>query len=97
MRGPEVVREGRPILNVEGVWSARRAMTPHLARAFWLDGGTAAQRLSIAVEREGEGARAHLVAWQQFENGWFAVDDTRSRCEVVPPWTAEAEPSFSRS
>ncbi|GAB09152.1 hypothetical protein GOARA_029_00160 [Gordonia araii NBRC 100433] len=83
--GPEIHRVWRPILVVEGVSSARRAMTPHLDRALWLDGGSPEQRLEAAVAREGEQAREHLVAWQRFEEGWFAVDRTRERCEVVSP------------
>ncbi|MFT3898833.1 MAG: (d)CMP kinase [Gordonia sp. (in: high G+C Gram-positive bacteria)] len=78
--GPEVVREWRPILIVEGVSSARRAMAPHLTRALWLGGGSPEQRLAAAVAREGEHAREHLQAWQRFEDGWFAVDGTRERC-----------------
>ncbi|MFT4199760.1 uridine kinase family protein [Gordonia sp. (in: high G+C Gram-positive bacteria)] len=81
--GPTVVRAWRPILLVEGVSSARRAMAPHLSQAFWLDGPAAEQRLEAAVAREGEAAREHLRAWQRFEEGWYAVDRTRERCEVL--------------
>lgn len=81
--GPMVVRPWRPILVVEGVSAARRAMAPHLAHALWLDGGPPEQRLAAAVAREGEHARERLCAWQRFEQGWFAVDGTRARCEVI--------------
>lgn len=81
--GPEIVRPWRPILVVEGVSSARRSMAPHVARALWIDGGSAGERLEAAVAREGEHARELLRAWQRFEDGWFAVDGTRERCEVL--------------
>ena len=81
--GPEVVRAWRPILVVEGVSSARRSMVPHLMRSLWIDGGSAGELLEAAVAREGEHARGLLRAWQRFEDGWFAVDRTRERCEVL--------------
>lgn len=81
--GPEVTRAWRPILVVEGVSSARRSIAPYLARALWIDAGSAPERLDAAVSREGEHARGLLRAWQRFEDGWFAVDQTRDRCEVV--------------
>lgn len=83
VHGPEVVREWRPVLVVEGVSSARRAVASQLSRAWWIDWGSPRQRLDAAVAREGEQSRAHLAAWQRFEDGWFAVDRTRQRCVVV--------------
>lgn len=79
--GAEILRAWQPVLVLEGVSSARRSIAPILTRALWLDGGTPEQRLEAAVAREGEHARGHLVAWQRFEEGWFAVDQTRERCE----------------
>jgi hypothetical protein len=51
--------------------------------AYWIDGPSAAERLERTVARDGEASRAHLAAWQQFEDGWFAVDETRDRCRVL--------------
>ncbi|WP_328825344.1 uridine kinase [Tomitella gaofuii] len=69
------------VLVLEGVTTARRAMAGRLDRAFWVQWGDEATRLERAVARDGEACRAHLERWQRFERGWFAVDDTRSRCE----------------
>lgn len=83
------------VLVLEGVTSARRAMTEGpvcglITRVCWIEWGGSgpegeARRLERAVARDGEGCRTPLRRWQRFERGWFAVDDTRSRCEVVRP------------
>ena len=80
------------ILVIEGVSSARRAVADRLSVALWVDGGTEEERLAAAVTRDGEAERAHLRAWQLFERGWFAVDDTAARCRVV----CRAEPARGR-
>ncbi len=72
-----------PLLVIEGVSSARRRIADHLTYAFWLDGGTAEERLARTVSRDGEDARDELARWQRFERGWFAVDRTRERCRVL--------------
>ncbi|MDH3007031.1 uridine kinase family protein [Gordonia alkanivorans] len=81
--GPPVWIEWQPLLIIEGVSSARRRIADRLTHALWLDGGTEAERLERAVARDGEGSRAHLQQWQEFERGWFAVDRTRERCVVL--------------
>lgn len=68
------------VLLLEGVTSARRAIAPRLDRALWVQWGDAPARLERAVARDGEECRPHLVRWQAFERGWFAVDGTRDRC-----------------
>lgn len=81
--GPRVWVRWEPLLIIEGVSSARARMADRLETALWLDGGSAAERLERAVARDGEQSRAHLQRWQDFEFGWFAVDRTRERCQVV--------------
>lgn len=81
--GPERSLRWAPLLILEGVTSARRAIAGRLERALWIDGPPAAERLARTVARDGEDQRALLAAWQRFETGWFAVDGTRERCEVV--------------
>ncbi len=83
--GPEVWVRWQPILVVEGVTSARRRSAHRFTKRFWIDGPTAAERLARTVARDGEAERDHLQRWQDFEEGWFAVDDTRARCEVLGP------------
>lgn len=82
-RGSLVWLRWEPLLIIEGVSSARRRIASQLTHALWLDGGTAEERLARTVARDGEAARPQLVHWQGFERGWFAVDDTRSRCRVL--------------
>ena len=72
-----------PLLVLEGVTAARSEISDRADRAFWLDGPDAHARLTRTVARDGEDQRELLAAWQRFEEGWFAVDGTRERCEVV--------------
>nr|WP_245555575.1 (d)CMP kinase [Gordonia soli] len=84
---PEVGRpvwiRWEPLLIIEGVSSARRRIADRLDHALWLDGDTAPDRLERTVARDGEDSRADLQRWQRFEQGWFAVDETRARCRVL--------------
>ncbi|MGZ8178163.1 uridine kinase family protein [Williamsia sp. SKLECPSW1] len=81
--GPRVWRRWEPLLVIEGVTSARRRIADRVAAALWLDGEDRETRLERAVARDGESARPHLRRWQEFEDGWFAVDRTRERCRVL--------------
>lgn len=81
--GPLVWVRWQPLLIVEGVSSARHSMAARLACGLWLDGPSHAERLARTVARDGEAERVHLRRWQEFEDGWFAVDETRTRCRVV--------------
>jgi uridine kinase len=71
------------VLVVEGVSSARRSVAPLLSYSIWVELADADERLERAVTRDGEQSRAHLRRWQDFERGWFAVDDPRSRADRV--------------
>lgn len=81
--GIEVRLRWAPLVIIEGVSSARRSFADQLDLALWLPGGTADERLDRAVARDGEAERENLRRWQQFERGWFAVDDTAARCVHV--------------
>lgn len=70
------------VLVVEGVSSARRRVAARVSLALWVELVPAAARLERAVARDGEHERAHLRAWQRFEQGWFDVDGTRARAHV---------------
>jgi hypothetical protein len=78
--GPEVVVEPTEVLVVEGVSSGRRAAAPWLSQLVWVE---AADALERAVARDGEASRADLVRWKEFELGWFQVDGTRERADLV--------------
>jgi len=81
--GPRTWLSWSPLLIIEGVTAARAALASRLSHAYWLDGPDRAERLERAVARDGEDQRELLRAWQRFEDGWFAVDGTRERCEVL--------------
>ncbi len=81
--GEWITVEPTGVLVVEGVSSARRSIAPRLDLAVWVDGPDEAERLERAVARDGEKSRAHLRRWQEFERGWFAVDDTRARADRI--------------
>nr|WP_174293544.1 (d)CMP kinase [Gordonia hirsuta] len=81
--GPVQHLRWAPLMILEGVTAARQAISSRVARALWIDGPDAPQRLERAVGRDGEDQRELLAAWQRFEEGWFAVDRTRERCQIV--------------
>ncbi|MDN5759580.1 MAG: hypothetical protein L0H59_13790 [Tomitella sp.] len=80
---PAAGRSFPRVLVLEGVTAARRSIAGRLSRSYWVEWGDEKSRLESAVARDGEACRGHLRHWQRFERGWFAVDGTRSRCEVV--------------
>ncbi len=94
--GAEVRVPVPDVLVLEGVSSGRAAVRPVLTRLCWVEVPVRVDRLERAVARDGEACRPMLVAWQRFEDGWFAVDDTRAHADdVVRPhghcsrgWTA---------
>lgn len=74
------------VLVVEGVSSGRRSINGKLSYLIWCELPDASDRLERAVARDGEESRKHLMTWQDFERGWFAVDRTKDRADrvVVP-------------
>jgi len=80
--GDEVVIAPQGTIILEGFSSARKANT-RLSLAIFVDHGTEQARLERAVKRDGEHQRQHFIRWQQYERGWFAVDETRARADYV--------------
>lgn len=71
-----------PVLILEGFSAARKANT-RVSTAIFVDHGTEETRLARALARDGEQYREHFQRWQQFERGWFAVDETKARADYV--------------
>jgi uridine kinase len=80
--GPEVVVPPQPVLILDGFSSARKANT-RLSLAVYVDYGDEAARLERVLQRDGEQHRRHFVNWQNYERGWFAVDETKARADYV--------------
>jgi uridine kinase len=76
------VRPERTIV-FEGMSSARKAIHSKLSLAVWMEWGDEEQRLERAVKRDGEKYRKDFIRWQQYERGWFAVDETKARADYV--------------
>ncbi len=81
--GPEVVIHPQRTIVFEGFSSARKAIAERLSLAIFVDHGDEQTRLERAVARDGERHRQHFIRWQQYERGWFAVDETRARADYV--------------
>lgn len=71
------------VLVVEGVSAGRRSIMPLLSHLVWCDLPDESVRLARAVARDGEQAREQLLTWQEFERGWYAVDQTKERADDV--------------
>lgn len=69
------------VLVLEGVSAGRRSNRTNLSGLVWCAYGDRAERLERAVRRDGEDSRAALIAWQRFEEGWFAVDATEAAAD----------------
>ncbi|GAB2829431.1 uridine kinase family protein [Lentzea nigeriaca] len=76
------VRPERTII-FEGMSSARKAIRSKLSLAIFVEHGDEKARLERAVARDGEKYREHFIRWQQYERGWFAVDETKARADYV--------------
>jgi hypothetical protein len=81
------------VLIVEGVSAGRKSISEKLSHLIWCELPDESKRLELAAARDGEQARNHLVSWQKFERGWFAVDQTKARADcVVTPSDTESLP-----
>jgi hypothetical protein len=81
--GSHRVIEVPDVLVIEGVSAGRRSIFATLSCLVWCELPDETTRLERAVARDGEQARNHLLTWQDFERGWFAVDQTKRRADVV--------------
>lgn len=81
--GEHVIVPVSQVLLVEGVSAGRRSVRPLLSYLIWCELPDPAERLARAVARDGADSRQHLLTWQEFETGWFAVDGTRHAAQHV--------------
>lgn len=80
--GPWVEVPEREVVLVEGVSSARRAVSDLLTMTIWLD-APRVERLARGIARDGEATRAAWERWMAGEDEHFATDGTRERADVV--------------
>ncbi|GAB1515012.1 uridine kinase family protein [Actinophytocola sp. KF-1] len=71
------------VLVIEGVSAGRKSISDTLSHLVWCELPDETTRLERAVARDGDDARKHLLTWQDFERGWFAVDQTKARAETL--------------
>jgi uridine kinase len=71
------------VLLLEGVSAGRRSIRARLTTLIWCELPGVTERLERAVARDGEACREPLRAWQEFEEGWFAVDNPRQAADVI--------------
>ena len=71
------------VLILEGVSSGRMALGDRVGVSVWLKTPGRGTRLEHAVARDGESARAHLAAWQDAEDAFFAVDRPGNRADFL--------------
>ncbi|MPZ82218.1 MAG: uridine kinase [Actinophytocola sp.] len=81
--GATVTVEVSDVLVLEGVSAGRRSIRPRLSALIWCEVTGRAERLARAVARDGEASREPLIAWQDFEEGWFAVDGTKAAADHI--------------
>lgn len=81
--GDWITVEPPETLIIEGVSAARRSIADKISYTIWVELADAETRLERAVARDGEKSRQHLARWQEFERGWFAVDDPKKRADYV--------------
>jgi uridine kinase len=74
------------VLVVEGVSAGRASVRERLTLLVWVEVRDAGLRLAWSVARDGDAAAAELAAWQRFERGWFAVDDTAAAADLRVAW-----------
>ncbi|MGB3440781.1 MAG: AAA family ATPase [Actinophytocola sp.] len=70
------------VLVIEGVSAGRRSIYDKLSHLVWCELPDETIRLERAVARDGEEVRKHMLTWQDFERGWFAVDQTKARADL---------------
>jgi hypothetical protein len=81
--GAERRLEVPEVLVIEGVSAGRGSIYDTLSWLVWCELPDETTRLERAVARDGEQVRKSLLTWQEFERGWFAVDQTKARADVV--------------
>jgi uridine kinase len=88
-----------PVVIIEGVSSARRAIRPELSLAVFVT-APAALRLARVLARDGDDSvafRAYLGRWRTAEDRHFAEDETAEHADLVVDGAARSDPgSFRR-
>ena len=79
--GPTVAVPAAPVVILEGVAIASRALRSRAALVVWVEvePDLAIERV---VARDGEGMRAEIVSWQRDEARWHEIDGTRAAADV---------------
>ena len=79
--GTTVSVPATPVVILEGVATASRALRSRAALVVWVEVDTdlAVERV---VARDGEGMRAEIVSWQRDETRWHEIDGTRDAADV---------------
>ena len=79
--GPTVAVPAAPVVVLEGVATASRALRSHAALVVWVevDPDLAIERV---VARDGERMRAEIASWQRDEARWYEIDGTRDAADV---------------
>jgi hypothetical protein len=71
-----------PVLVVEGVGSAARAVEPLPSVRVWVE-APPELRLRRGIDRDGEALRDEWLAWAEREQAHFAADGTSERADVL--------------
>jgi hypothetical protein len=71
------------VLVIEGVSAGRRSIMSRLSQLVWCELSDSRVRFEKVLARDGEEVRKPLLTWQNFERGWYAVDQTKLRADVV--------------
>ncbi len=79
--GPTVSVPAAPVVVLEGVGTASRALRARAALSVWVevDPVLAIERV---VARDGEAMRGEIVSWQRDEARWHELDGTRAGVDV---------------
>jgi len=80
--GPTVSVPAAPVVILEGVATASRALRSRATLVVWVevDPDLAIERV---VARDGESMRAEIVSWQRDETRWHGIDGTRAAADVI--------------
>jgi uridine kinase len=70
-----------PVVVLEGVGLAARALREHATLTVWLDADSGV-RLERVLARDGAALREEMLAWQRDEARWHALDGTRAAADV---------------
>jgi uridine kinase len=70
------------VLVIEGCGSGARAYDPYRTTLVWVEAGRDT-RLARGIDRDGEQARPHWLAWMELEQSHFLINATRERADVA--------------